>query len=121
MYFDFVNDYFSIGDFLNTNNGIYLTIDDDNLFIKSYNNGSPTGLNLDFVNGQFGLGDYNGIANNNYIIVDDSNANEVIISANQQLNIKGNNIQDSNLYTYALENLRIKAPDGQIYYIPLYN
>ena len=121
LYLDFVNDYFQIGDFAGTNNGVYLSIDDDNRFIKSYYNGNAIGLNLDFVNEQFNLGDYNGIGNGNYIIVDNTVVEEVIICANKQLNIKGASIQLSSSLSYANENLQVKAPDGNIYYIPLYN
>lgn len=117
---DFVNRLYKLGDFSNANNWTNLSVDDNIRIIKTSNNGNDVGLNIDFANEQFGLGDYNGITNGNYIIVDNTNTNEVVISANQQLNIKGNNIQDSNLYSYAVENLRIKAPDGNIYYIPLY-
>lgn len=121
LFFDFVNDYFQIGDFGTTNNGTYITIDDDNQFIASYTNGNLKGLRLDFLNDQFALGDYNGLSNGNYIIVDNTGTNEVVICANKQLNIKGVAIQVGANYTYALENLQIKAPDGNIYYIPLYN
>ena len=121
LFFDFVNDYFLIGDFGSTNNGTYLSIDDDNQFIASYSNGVLKGLRLDFLNDQYALGDYNGLGNGNYITVDNTGVNEVVICANTQLNIKGANIQVSNNYTYSSENLLIKAPDGNIYYIPLYN
>jgi len=120
LFFDFVNDYFQIGDFGSTNNGTYLTIDDDNQFIASYTNGNLKGLSLDFLNEQYSLGDYNAISYGNYITINNTGDNEVVICANKQLNIKGSSIQDSNFRTYALQNLKIQAPDGHIYYIPLY-
>jgi hypothetical protein len=121
LIFDFVNDYFSIGDFGNTNNGTYITIDDDNQFIASYTNGNLKGLRLDFPNEQFSLGDYNALSNGNYIIVDNTISNEVVICANKQLYIKGGAIQVGGGFGYANQNLQVKAPDGNIYYIPLYN
>jgi hypothetical protein len=121
LFFDFVNDYFQIGDFGNTNKGTFLNIDDDNQFIASYTNGNSKGLRLDFLNDQFALGDYNALSNGNYVIVDNTGVNEVVICANTQLNIKGSNIQLNSSLNYQNENLKVKAPDGNIYYIPLYN
>jgi hypothetical protein len=121
LFFDFVNDYFQIGDFGSTNNGTFLTIDDDNQFIASYSNGNLKGLKLSFSADQYSLGDFNALSNGNYIIVDNTGVNEVVICANNKLNIKGANIQQNALYTYSLENLEIQAPDGNKYYIPLYN
>ena len=117
---DFNTNNYLFGDFNNVSNGTSLTIDNGNSLIRTYFNAIRKGLQLDNTNEQFAIGDFDAVTNGNYIIVDNSGVEEVIICANKQLNIKGNFIQANGTKTYANENLQVKAPDGNIYFIPLY-
>jgi hypothetical protein len=60
---------YKIGDYNNTNNSVYLFIDDDNNIISSHFADGFIGLKLDGDLGQYGLGDFAGIYNNEALIV----------------------------------------------------
>jgi hypothetical protein len=117
---DFATSVYYFGDYNGITNGTSLTIDNSNSLFRTYFNGIRKGLQLDNNNEQFSIGDFDAVTNGNYIIVDNSTNEEVVICANKQLNIKGANIQVNALYNYSNENLQVQAPDGNVYYIPLY-
>ncbi len=113
------NNFFTINN-INSTGNINFTIDVDNSFIATSNNGTYSGINLDFSNNAYSLGDYNATSNITYVEVDDANQ-QIKFKANTKLVFQGTNLLDANTYTYSDKNLVIEAPDGGTYYIPLYS
>jgi len=139
---DITNSYYTFGDFTNggTFSGsqgtanvvgdILVSIDSankqsifndgQNQIIQTTNDNNDIGLKLDFGNIVYSLGDYNGTSNNTYVEVDDANE-QITFAANTKLVFQGANLQENAILTYTEKNIKVIAPDGGNYYIPLYN
>lgn len=117
---DFNSNNYLFGDFNNLTNGTSLTIDNNNSLIRTYISGNVTGLELNFGNKNYYFGDFNSYFNETFIQINDANE-EITFSANTRLIFSGSNLQDNSNRSYSDKNLVVQAPDGNTYYIPLYN
>ena len=116
----FDSNLFQFGDFIAINSGTSLHIDDASGTMLTQYGGQIVGLQFDFVNKLYNFGDFNGTSNGTHIHIDDD-TETITIKANTKLVFQGTNLLDANTYTYSDKNLVIEAPDGNTYYIPLYN
>lgn len=89
--FNYANDVYNFGDFINQTNGTYIMIDNGSEQIKTWHNGNNRGLQLDFTNLIYTLGDYNGATNQYYITIDDGLGELRFNGANLQSNTAGGN------------------------------
>jgi hypothetical protein len=119
LFIDFGNYIATLGD-INFGYGTKLQVNDNNKTIFTSSQGNDIGLKLDFANNIFQFGDWNGTSNNTYIEVDDSNE-QIKFKANNILVFQGANLLESALLNYTEKNIKVIAPDGNTYYIPLYN
>jgi hypothetical protein len=90
IFLDFIGDSYQLGDINGITNGNLLVINNSNSIIKTMKSGLDKGLKIDFGNKIYSLGDPNNLDNDTAVIVDDANE-EIILSANAKINLKGTN------------------------------
>jgi hypothetical protein len=114
---DYTNNVSKLGDFNYVFQGNSLEIYNFNTWTKYQNN--LEGIWLDFNNKDYKFGDFSNLSNGTAIFIEDANEN-ITFRANKLITFQGNNLQDNNTRTYTGRNIRVIAPGGGTYYLPLY-
>lgn len=90
----FFNGNVILGDYAGQFNKVFLSLNDFNKNLCTYNNNLAQGLNIEFTNKTYSFGDFNSVDNGTSIVVDDT-AESVTITAEQDLSFVGAGMENT--------------------------
>lgn len=115
----FFNGNVILGDYASQFNGVFLSLNDFNQNLCTYNNNLAQGLNIEFTNKTYEFGDFNSVDNGTSIVVDDGNE-DITLKANTSLTLTGTGLISATAGSTNALHLRVKI-NGVFYKIALRN